>query len=336
MSFEEIWKPIKEYENLYLVSNLGNVKSLHNNKEKLLKPIKQGEYIGVALNNSGKRKSFLIHRLVLQTFSGYKDGCIVNHKDGNKKNNHLDNLEWCSFSENVVHAIENNLLVPKKFRVSQFTLNGELLSVFNSIKEASEFTKINCSNISLICKNKKKPDKFIWKYTDFEYEELQEPDGKELEGYTNYIITKEGNVFSKSHKKYLSKRLNGGYEYVDLGNKKDKKTKKTFSIHFLVATLYIPNPFNFRVINHKNSIKTDNNVNNLEWTTHSLNTQQFVDEKLSIKVCKLDLNNNILETYKSIREASRKCNISFSSIVYVLKSKRNTAGGFKWKKASLI
>jgi len=110
----EIWKDIPNYVGAYQVSNLGNVKSLSRpiiqryiqyiSKEKLLTPkVNSGGYLWVKLYGTGK-KSFAVHVLVALAFLGERDSLnVVNHKDGNKLNNHIDNLEYCSQRENIHH-----------------------------------------------------------------------------------------------------------------------------------------------------------------------------------------------------------------------------------------
>lgn len=102
------WKPIKDYEDLYMVSNTGLIKSLHWNKEKLLKQVIRNNnypYYFVGLLKDGKRKYFAIHRLVAMTFipnpNNYEQ---VDHLDGNKLNNNVENLEWVTPKENTNRA----------------------------------------------------------------------------------------------------------------------------------------------------------------------------------------------------------------------------------------
>ena len=124
----EIWKNIKDYENLYQISNKGRVKSLAhiNNLGRLRpecilgnRPTDRG-YHTVVLYNNGKAKTFKVHRLVAAAFiDNLNNKPHVNHKDGIKSNNTLENLEWVTISENIKHAFENGLIKAKTSRNSK-------------------------------------------------------------------------------------------------------------------------------------------------------------------------------------------------------------------------
>ena len=116
----EIWKDIKNYEGIYLVSNLGNVKSIGRNiskimfggknssyfrKERILKPGYLRGYQHVSLCKDGNIKIFKVHRLVANAFiNNLENKLQVNHKDGNKSNNKVENLEWVTAYENTVYS----------------------------------------------------------------------------------------------------------------------------------------------------------------------------------------------------------------------------------------
>jgi hypothetical protein len=105
MTKEEIWKDIPDYEGLYQVSNLGDIRSLKRKKAiNLLPSIGTDGYYRLNLHKNGGKTSS-IHRIVAQAFIPNPDNKPqVNHKDGNKLNNHFDNLEWCTPKENTNHA----------------------------------------------------------------------------------------------------------------------------------------------------------------------------------------------------------------------------------------
>lgn len=113
------WKPIPNYEGLYEVSDIGQVRSLtylrstgHIRNGRVLNgcPDKEG-YLQVALSKSGKPQTRKIHRLVMLVFVG-ESTLPVNHKDGDKKNNTLNNLEYVTPQENTIHAISTGLFIP--------------------------------------------------------------------------------------------------------------------------------------------------------------------------------------------------------------------------------
>ena len=101
----EIWKSIPNYENLYQVSNFGNVISIQYSKIRYLKQETVKGYKRVTLSKNNVQKRFVVHRLVALLFcKNNNQKNIVNHLDGNKKNNHFENLEWCTSSENEIHS----------------------------------------------------------------------------------------------------------------------------------------------------------------------------------------------------------------------------------------
>jgi hypothetical protein len=105
----EHWKDIPEYEGLYQVSNLGRVKNLKFGRDKILKPQESTwRYMQVGLCKEGKRKYSYVHRIVMLAFVGESD-LQVNHKNGLKADNCLENLEYCTASENITHAYKNGL-----------------------------------------------------------------------------------------------------------------------------------------------------------------------------------------------------------------------------------
>jgi hypothetical protein len=116
---EEIWKDVIGYEGLYQVSNMGRVKSLPRfdrigrlHKGCILSQcVQRGGYLYVQLSVDGKQKPSKIHRLVAEAFiPNIEAKATVNHKNCNKHDNTVDNLEWCTNLENIAHAKLNGLL----------------------------------------------------------------------------------------------------------------------------------------------------------------------------------------------------------------------------------
>lgn len=173
----EIWKDIPDYIGEYQISNLGRVKSLERMKytkyyknglkikEKILKNRNNGDgYLTVLLNN----KKEYVHRLVAKAFikseSYYKE---VNHIDGNKQNNNVENLEWCTRKENMIHSCKVLLNDCKPVIGINISNNAQLK--FRSMSDAKNYG-FKVSGISACCKRKRKSHHgFKWYYLeDFE------------------------------------------------------------------------------------------------------------------------------------------------------------------------
>ena len=126
MNKEEVWSQIPGYNNIYEISNYGNVRSIDRAvnakngstrivKGRDIKLINNGLYYVVGLAKNGKTKQCFVHRLVAEAFiPNVENFKCVNHKDGNKLNNKVDNLEWCTIEYNVKDAWKNGLMgIPK-------------------------------------------------------------------------------------------------------------------------------------------------------------------------------------------------------------------------------
>lgn len=108
----EEWRPVRGYEGLYEVSNIGRIKSLRNNI--VLKQLDSGNgYFKVLFSKCGKVRSFWVHRLVASAFvPNPNDLPVVDHLDGNKRNNNAENLDWCTSGDNSRRAWNNGLIPP--------------------------------------------------------------------------------------------------------------------------------------------------------------------------------------------------------------------------------
>ena len=187
----EIWKSVVGYEGYYEISNHGNVRSINriiidkngtklNYKSKLLKPAPNKDgYLQVGFSKNCKTNSYYVHHLEGIAFiPNPENKPTVNHIDGIKANNYIDNLEWATKSEQAIHSLEHELrTMPNawigKFgskhcaskKVTQYTKDNVFVADYGSMIEAGNMNNINPSLISGVCKGKKKTTGgYIWKY----------------------------------------------------------------------------------------------------------------------------------------------------------------------------
>lgn len=189
---EEIWKDIRGYEGRYQISNTGKVKSLHyhrGNKERVLIPRcsirgNTQRYYYVVLSKNNKQHTYYIHRLVAEYFMDNPlKKPYVNHKDGNKHNNDVDNLEWVTPLENNLHAYHILGKHPMKGfkydksknsrKVEQWYISEEdykyHIATYTSIKAAAIINNLHASSIIQCCKNNSwygQVGGYIWRYAD--------------------------------------------------------------------------------------------------------------------------------------------------------------------------
>lgn len=163
----EEWEDIHNYENLYQVSNYGRVRSKDKivknrystriSKGKIISPFTWGAgYKYVNLRNTSGRISKSVHRLVAETFiKNQKNKPEVNHKDGDKSNNSVWNLEWCTSSENEKHAYENGMInITFGQKIKCTNIQTGVSKEFASCDSASEFVGVKKSTISCALKRR--------------------------------------------------------------------------------------------------------------------------------------------------------------------------------------
>lgn len=175
----EVWKDIKNFEGMYQISNMGNVRSLNrvtynkngtkvNRVGKIKKQtIDNLGYFHVRLSKDSQTKTFRIHQLVAQAFidnpNNYR---CINHIDEDKTNNSIENLEWCSskynleYSGNTKKACNSN-----KKQVLQYDLKGNLIKEWESLKSIELELKYSHSAVGQCCRgNTKSSHGYVWKY----------------------------------------------------------------------------------------------------------------------------------------------------------------------------
>ena len=169
----EIWKDVVGYEGIYEVSNFGNVRT-HKNKKSwskrhntwrywkqrnLKNKMPNGRDVRVTLWKDGNVKDWLVHRLVAYAFIPNTDATknCINHIDGNPKNNHVENLEWCNHYENNNHAFDNGLINISN-KTTLLRLSDNKTFEFRSMAKASLFLGRNDGYISGVLKASKRKE----------------------------------------------------------------------------------------------------------------------------------------------------------------------------------
>lgn len=164
----EIWKDIVGYEGKYQVSSLGRIKNFKKNT--FLKPINHsGGYLNVDLYKNGTSLKKFIHRLVAEAFIPNPNNLPeVNHKDEYKKNNNVNNLEWCSpkYNSNYGTRITRKAQSTKK-KVLQFDLNGIFIKEWESAVDIQKETGFGKGSIGRCCRNQQyQAYGYIWRYAN--------------------------------------------------------------------------------------------------------------------------------------------------------------------------
>jgi len=333
----EIWKSIQEYEN-YEVSTFGNVRNKKTGR--ILKQAITSGYYCVGLS-SIKTKTYSVHRLVAKSFiPNLENKEQINHKDKNRLNNNINNLEWMSAGENNKHRSDGvkqttnqNLEI---YRINPNT--NEILEKYNSIEDGAKWvleqklTKNFHSARSCIscCIRGINNLSFGFKWKKIEQNDLDKEEWREIiinnNKVDNYFVSSLGrfknkkNIIMNNYKPHHS-----GYIYVRVNIKK-------YALHRLVAQTFIVNLENKPFVNHIDGIKTNNAVSNLEWCSCSENNLHNHKIGLNVghkrKIIQYDLEMNELKKFDTIKDASIELNISLSCIKDVLKEKQKSSKGF--------
>ena len=311
--------------------------------------IKSG-YYHVNLINDTNRKILKVHRLVAKSFiENPENKPEVNHKDKNKLNNNVSNLEWNTRLENCQHRSIGLIYKSNKNKLINRLdkMTGEILEKFNSIEDAgiwayeNKLTSNSHNGRNSIgnCVNglSNSAYGFRWEYEkneDKNNEEWREINLKNLSGMEKefnkkYFVSNLGR-FKNSYGTIMDnyKVNENGYIRVFIYN-------KTFALHRLIALTFLENTENKEQVNHKDGNKLNNSIDNLEFVTNKENQlhkfQMGLGNNYTRKIGQYDLNGNFIKEFKSIISAAKELNTSISNIKGVLINKRNTAAGFIWK-----
>ena len=193
-----MWKKYfyENKETCYSISDSGEVRK--DTTGYILSQSTQQDYKFVTLLIDGKQKRMRVHRLVAETFiENPKNKPYVNHINGKKDNNNVENLEWVTPSENTQHAVQTGLFQNgRKKAVIQYNLDGEKMMIFESATEAARQTGGSQSKITMCCRRQRETDNdYQWRYAD-DIQDVKKVQKKFITGKKVAQCDEEGNILN--------------------------------------------------------------------------------------------------------------------------------------------
>ena len=291
----EVWEKISDHTK-YQVSNFGRVRTSRG----LLRQGTSREYPYFTAYGDVKTKTLTTHIQVAKAFIPNPRGCpVVNHKDGNKTNNHVENLEWVTLSENIQHAVDTGL-TPCKRAVTQYSPCGEKIAEWESMKEASKHTSAHIVSISNCCRRKcNSSGGYIWRYASDPLGEMSVPG-----------LPKKVDQYS----------LDGKFiqTYISISSASEDTSVATGNIIKACKKFY-------------------NQSGGFIWRYHgdSVDTQDLANliSRKQSRVRQLTINGEHIREWNTIKEAASELGIFSSSISAICAKRKHykSAGGWKWE-----
>jgi len=348
---EEVWRILDNFSK-YEISSFGNIRNKTSNNA-LTPNIKSG-YCRVGLTNDvNKRISMKLHRLVALCFiPNPLNKETVNHKDHNKLNNNLSNIEWATTTEQNNHKqkckkeIQELVSSRPVWRIDKDT--NEKIEYYKTIRSAAQWIFDNNltsvkefidgnnikTKISAVAQGKRQTTfGYKWEYCKenekkYHDEEWKDIPSEIIRGTQGYKISNYGRV--KNHKGRITegaKNHESGYLWACI-------YPNSYLLHRLVAKVFIPNPEKREQVNHIDGNKQNACVNNLEWCSNIENQIHKINSGLSNctkKIIQYDLQMNKIKEFTSQIEASKELNISINIIGNCCRGKQKTGRGYIFK-----
>lgn len=330
---EEEWKKVllDDKETKYEVSNKGNVKNAKFNK--LMSQFTNANgHVFCCLYENKKQYNPYVHRLMAEAFLPNPNNYpVVNHKDGNKSNNVLENLEWALQGDNVKHAYETVGNKGNQREILQFDGPDKknIIKRFETVNDTAAHFKVARQTISLIL-NKEYTIPGV--YIDYAIDKKTIHDKEDFEpikDYPDYLIHRDSRIYSTKMNQFMMFQPRNGYLTILFGESREH-------VHQVVAKQFIPNPENRKQVNHKDGNKLNNHVDNLEWATNGENQIHAYETglKTTTAVKQYQLDGTFIREYKSIIEINKIFGIKHSTISQVCRKITKQAYGYIWRYSS--
>ncbi len=325
-------KFIDDYDKRYKIFPSGKVYTMKLKRDLSQYTDKFG-YKRLTLSKDGKEKKFLVHILVARHFiPNLENKKTVNHKNKDKSNNDVSNLEWSTAREQALHA---NNPENRGRAIDKMDEDWDVIKTYKSLIDAAQDLGVSKSMIGFALRQSNKGSQykgFYWQHSNPREKVEDLSTVREIPEYTDYLISEDGKIYNKKTKLRVVPRINeGGYHFVKLT--KDYKACN-LSLHRLVAATYISEPPHSKsIVNHMDNDPYNNHYKNLEWTTKKGNSQHAADNGLGRK-CKVSqyyIDGEFIKTFDSYSNASEAVNINISAIRRAALGQQKTSGGFKWK-----
>lgn len=337
----EIWKAIPGYEHGYLASNHGNIFSTAKNKT--IEHISNGMKRSKIRDKNGKAKTIESHILVAITFLENDDpekDCVC-HIDGDRTNNRVDNLKWCSRKD--ISKIRYTHHVDKSGKIKQFDLDNKFIKEWDSItdviKENPKY--VRHSIMANIRGDRKSTYDFIWKFSDVKQNNVITLEKDELfknigvigeNDQSRYEISNYGKIKNIDTGKYLQPAITD-YGYCQVSLRDKKGIDVNYKVHILVALKFVAGfSKTDNEVNHIDENKQNNYYRNLEWTNSTDNEVHTMGKR----VVQMDINGKVIKVYNSIQSAATAFGVNSSMhIIKCCQGKKNSGYGFKWEYAEV-